>query len=77
MVQFIHFSVNEIKTMMLAQVIRQVKIHRLAWETFAVTGFGQFLSSRTASKKHWVIENKGRKAKVLRGATLRILAVDM
>ncbi|WP_340387708.1 hypothetical protein [Paenibacillus sp. FSL E2-0151] len=63
--------------MILAQVIRQVKIHRLAWETFAVTGFGQFLSSRTTSKKHWVIENEGRKAKVLRGATLRILAVDM
>ncbi|WP_413407100.1 hypothetical protein [Paenibacillus amylolyticus] len=63
--------------MILAQVIRQVKIHLLAWETFAVIGFGQFLSSRTASKNHWAFEDEGRKAKVLRGATLRILAVDM
>lgn len=63
--------------MMLAQVIRQVKIHLLARETFAAAGFGQFLLPRTTSKNHWAIENEGRKAKVLRGATLRILAVDM
>ena len=63
--------------MMLAQVTRQVKIHLLPRKTFAVTGFGQFLSSRTTSKNHWAIEVEGRKAKVLRGAALRILAVDM
>lgn len=63
--------------MMLAQVVRQVKIHLLAWETISVTGFGQFLSSRTTSKKHWVIKVEGRKAKVLEGAALRVLAVDM
>ncbi|MBD8842246.1 MULTISPECIES: hypothetical protein [Paenibacillus] len=63
--------------MMLAQVIRQVKKHLLALETFAVTGFGQSLSQRTASKNHWATEDEGRKAKVLRGAALRLLAVDM
>ncbi|MEK3778207.1 MULTISPECIES: hypothetical protein [unclassified Paenibacillus] len=60
--------------MMLAQVIRMVKKHLLALETFAVTVFGQ---QRTASKNHWATEDEGRKAKVLRGAALRLLAVDM
>ncbi|RPK16808.1 MULTISPECIES: hypothetical protein [Paenibacillus] len=63
--------------MMLAQVIRKVKIHILAWETFAAAGFGQFLSPRRVSKNHWSIESEGRKAEDLMGAALRILAVDM
>ncbi|MDQ0660143.1 hypothetical protein [Paenibacillus sp. W2I17] len=63
--------------MLLAQVIRKVKIHLLAWETFAAAGFGQFMSQRATSKIQWAIEDEGRKAEVLRGSALRHLAVDM